>query len=93
LRPGAEIYQQVQPPVRAEQEIYIRGNEGTGELPWPGSIRQLKNVIENMVLVSNNEYLQLKTCHGLQALPRIGVKRKEEGLSLQESLDTLNTRY
>ncbi len=25
---------------------------------WPGNIRQLKNVIENMVIVSNNEYLQ-----------------------------------
>lgn len=25
---------------------------------WPGNIRQLKNVIENMVVVSNNEYLQ-----------------------------------
>ncbi len=27
--------------------------------PWPGSIRQLKNVIENMVVVSNNEFLQI----------------------------------
>ncbi len=26
--------------------------------PWPGNVRQLKNVIENMVVVSNNEYLQ-----------------------------------
>jgi PAS domain S-box-containing protein len=26
---------------------------------WPGNIRQLKNVIENMVVVSNNEYLQI----------------------------------
>lgn len=25
---------------------------------WPGNIRELKNVIENMVVVSNNEYLQ-----------------------------------
>ena len=26
--------------------------------PWPGNVRQLKNIIENMVIVSNNEYLQ-----------------------------------
>jgi transcriptional regulator with PAS, ATPase and Fis domain len=26
---------------------------------WPGNVRQLKNVIENMVVVSRNEYLQL----------------------------------
>jgi TyrR family helix-turn-helix protein len=25
---------------------------------WEGNIRQLKNVIENMVIVSNNEFLQ-----------------------------------
>ncbi|MEL7649372.1 MAG: sigma 54-interacting transcriptional regulator [Sedimentibacter sp.] len=27
---------------------------------WPGNIRELKNVIENMVVVSNNEYLQIE---------------------------------
>ncbi|HWQ78612.1 MAG TPA: sigma-54 dependent transcriptional regulator, partial [Anaerovoracaceae bacterium] len=26
---------------------------------WPGNVRQLKNVIENMVVVSNNDYLQV----------------------------------
>lgn len=26
--------------------------------PWVGNVRQLKNVIENMVIVSNNDYLQ-----------------------------------
>lgn len=25
---------------------------------WPGNVRQLKNIMENMVIVSNNEYLQ-----------------------------------
>lgn len=29
------------------------------DYPWVGNIRQLKNMIENMVVVSNNEYLQL----------------------------------
>ncbi len=26
---------------------------------WPGNVRQLKNIIENMVVVSSNEYLQI----------------------------------
>lgn len=26
--------------------------------PWVGNVRQLKNVIENMVIISNNDYLQ-----------------------------------
>lgn len=55
---------------------------------WPGSIRQLKNVIENMIIVSNNEYLQLNDlpwlCGGNPA-----VSKKQEELSLQESLDQL----
>lgn len=29
------------------------------DYPWSGNIRQLKNMIENMVVVSNNEYLQI----------------------------------
>ena len=29
------------------------------EYPWVGNIRQLKNMIENMVVVSNNEFLQI----------------------------------
>ncbi|MEG1163752.1 MAG: sigma 54-interacting transcriptional regulator [Anaerovoracaceae bacterium] len=28
------------------------------EHPWTGNVRELKNVIENMVIVSNNDYLQ-----------------------------------
>jgi PAS domain S-box-containing protein/TyrR family helix-turn-helix protein len=57
--------------------------------PWPGSIRQLKNVIENMVLVSNNEYLQLNDLPWLAGGPASAVKRNEEGISLQEALDNL----
>ena len=28
--------------------------------PWVGNVRQLKNVIENMVVISNNDYLQVE---------------------------------
>ena len=57
--------------------------------PWPGSIRQLKNVIENMVLVSDNEYLQLNDLPWVTGGPSSGVKKREEGPSLQEALDNL----
>ncbi len=63
--------------------------------PWPGNVRQLKNVIENMVVVSNNEYLQIDD------LPwnidsSVNVSRRiintvamNEELNLQESLEAL----
>lgn len=51
---------------------------------WRGSVRQLRNVMENMVVVSNNEYLQLndlpwgETVHG--EMP------SNEGMSLHAQL-------
>lgn len=39
---------------------------------WTGNVRELKNVIENMVIVSNNEYLQLDD------LPWAAKKIREE---------------
>lgn len=56
---------------------------------WPGSIRQLKNVIENMVVISNNEYLQLNDLPWFTGGILSSTKRKEEGPSLQEALDNL----
>jgi TyrR family helix-turn-helix protein len=51
---------------------------------WPGNIRQLRNVIENMVVVSNNEYLQLNDLPWKKEL----VKTNEEkNLSLKELID------
>ncbi|MBR0597835.1 sigma 54-interacting transcriptional regulator [Sinanaerobacter chloroacetimidivorans] len=62
---------------------------------WHGNVRQLKNVIENMVIVSNNEYLQPED------LPwnidpnaninkrMINIVAQNEELNLQESLDAL----
>lgn len=40
---------QLTPEVLHEMELYH----------WPGNIRELKNVIENIVVLSNNEYIQL----------------------------------
>ncbi len=56
---------------------------------WPGSIRQLKNVIENMVIVSNNEYLQLNDLPWVTATcgTASADKKKEESFSLQESME------
>ena len=54
---------------------------------WPGSIRQLKNVIENMVIVSNNEYLQLNDLPWFANNTTPAEIKREEELSLQDSLD------
>lgn len=52
---------------------------------WRGNIRQLKNVIENMVVVSNNEYLQLNDLPWMENL--VEQENSEIELSLQEMLD------
>jgi len=54
---------------------------------WPGSIRQLKNVIENMVVVSDNEYLQLNDLPWLASVLSKTDPKKGENFSLQESLE------
>ena len=54
---------------------------------WPGGIRQLKNVIEKMIVVSNNEYLQLDDLPWFIDKIASSTKSEEKGLSLQEALD------
>lgn len=48
--------------------------------PWVGNVRQLKNVIENMVIVSNNDYLQTED------LPWVTQKMKNP---MQKMIDTV----
>lgn len=48
--------------------------------PWTGNVRQLKNVIENMVIISNNDYLQTED------LPWIIKERKNPS---QKMLNTV----
>lgn len=48
--------------------------------PWPGNVRQLKNIVENMVIVSNNEYLQPED------LPWNGTGKKNTAVKLIDSL-------
>lgn len=50
--------------------------------PWNGNIRQLKNVIENMVVVSNSDYLQLNDIPWL-------VETKEKRIVLQNKEETM----
>ncbi|MDF3000649.1 MAG: putative sigma54 specific transcriptional regulator [Bacillota bacterium] len=59
---------------------------------WPGSIRQLKNVIENMVIISNNEYLQLNDLPWYASSSQCNESRTQELPSLQESLDQFEYR-
>ena len=63
--------------------------------PWHGNVRQLKNVIENMVIVSSNEYLQPEDLPW-NADQRNNINKRmantvahNEELNLQEALDTL----
>ncbi|KAA8674945.1 sigma 54-interacting transcriptional regulator [Clostridium sp. HV4-5-A1G] len=54
---------------------------------WPGNIRQLKNTIESMVVISDNEYLQLNdlpwiSCEAIEA-----KAKKNNPPSLKESLE------
>lgn len=50
---------------------------------WNGNIRQLKNVIENMVIVSNSDYLQLNDIPWLagEYEKRIAVQNREETMA------------
>ena len=65
---------------------------------WPGNVRQLKNIVENMVIVSNNEYLQpedlpwnaqyksdatRKVIHGLADNEELGLNEAIEELERQ----------
>jgi len=56
------------------------------EQDWPGNIRQLRNVIENMVVISNNEYLQLNDLPWKQDLADHEVD-EDKNPSLKELLE------
>jgi len=56
------------------------------EYPWPGNIRELKNVIENMVVLSNNEYLQLDDIPWVSGDPT-GRLEQKNGATLQEQME------
>lgn len=62
------------------------------EYDWPGNIRQLRNTIENMVIVSNNEYLQVgdlpwsKETESSAAGPK-HENRESQFLSMEEAIE------
>ena len=51
---------------------------------WPGNIRELKNVIENMFVLSDGEYLQVKDIPWNSR--RQKVKNSYDGVSLEEAV-------
>lgn len=63
--------------------------------PWPGNVRQLKNIMENMVIVSNNEYLQPEdlpwneTRKKNPTVKLIDSLSENEELGLNEAIDAL----
>jgi PAS domain S-box-containing protein len=62
---------------------------------WPGNVRQLKNVIENMIILSNNDYLQQEDIPWLADNSRILRKNTikaitaNDELSLSEAVENL----
>lgn len=54
---------------------------------WPGNIRQLKNTVENMVVVSSNEYLQLDDIPWMG--DAVNAKKNENGeVPLQQAMES-----
>lgn len=60
---------------------------------WPGNIRELKNVIENMVIMSNNEYLQIDDIPWIKEKTNVhkvvGILEDNDNLTLAEATEIL----
>lgn len=54
---------------------------------WPGNVRQLKNIIENMVVVSNNEYLQMNDIPWLAEKYKLNDKSTNKPVTMQEAIE------
>jgi PAS domain S-box-containing protein/TyrR family helix-turn-helix protein len=65
---------------------------------WEGNVREIKNVIENMVILSNNEYLQVEDLPWNKEEMAIKKTQREsnlflpEGISLSDALDDYERR-
>ena len=57
------------------------------EHDWPGNIRQLKNVIESMVVISNDEYISLNDVPWISSAGSAGMAEPAGEKSLQQMLD------
>jgi transcriptional regulator of acetoin/glycerol metabolism len=56
--------------------------------PWPGNIRELKNVIENAMIISNDRILKLKPLADLS--PNLQRDLKLEAVERNHIIDVLN---
>jgi PAS domain S-box-containing protein len=60
---------------------------------WPGNIRELKNVVENMVIMSNNEYLQIDDIPWVKEKTNVhkvvGILDEHDNLTLAEATEIL----
>jgi len=63
---------------------------------WPGNVRELENVIERLVILTDNDEMQVGDLPKRMQIPQqIEVKRIElgnEGINLKETLDELENR-
>jgi PAS domain S-box-containing protein/TyrR family helix-turn-helix protein len=60
---------------------------------WPGNIRELRNVVENMVIMSDNEYLQIEDIPWIKEKTNVhkvvGILEENENLTLTEATEIL----
>jgi DNA-binding NtrC family response regulator len=63
---------------------------------WPGNVRELENVIERLVILTDNDEIQVQDLPGrMQSVQKVEIRRIElaaEGINLKETLDELENR-
>lgn len=74
-----------------EKKLTLEVIEELEHYGWPGNIRELKNVIENVTVISNNEYIQVDDLPWAKNEPDVG--RSSDGLpTMQEVTEAAEKR-
>ena len=70
--------------------------ESLQQYDFPGNVRELENVIERLVILTDNDEIQVHDLPlRMQSVPPVEVKRIElsdDGINLKETLDDLENR-
>ncbi|MEE4603396.1 MAG: sigma-54 dependent transcriptional regulator, partial [Desulfobacteraceae bacterium] len=73
---------------KAIEKIQQKSMDALKRYPWPGNIRELKNVIENAMIISNDRILKLKPLADLS--PNLQKDLKLEVVERNHIIDVLN---
>ena len=73
---------------KAIEKIPQKSMDALQQYPWPGNIRELKNVIENAMIISNDRILKLKPLADLS--PSLQKDLKLEVVERNHIIDVLN---